>query len=277
MGFLSNVLGSGVLGGIGGVIQSVINSRTQRQNVDKTNAANLALAKLQYSNEIDMWNKANAYNSPSAQMQRFKDAGLNPNLIYGQGNSGNSPNVLPQYHAPRVSYDYLPSVNLPETISMFQDYRIKSAQLDNLKAQAETTKASTAIKLLQAADWSAKNWFNFGNRDFSKWDWKGDIEGTKGGSTNYQQANYLKYYQASVAKATVDEMIKSWRIKNNIAVNQERAGKISNQIAEKELNWYIFNTLAGAISKVGMGAAVGGLIRKRPIINNTKYQSIYNE
>lgn len=37
-----------------------------------------------------MWNMQNAYNLPEAQMARFKQAGLNPNLIYGQGNSGNA-------------------------------------------------------------------------------------------------------------------------------------------------------------------------------------------
>lgn len=37
-----------------------------------------------------MWNLQNQYNLPSNQMARFKEAGLNPNLIYGQGNSGNS-------------------------------------------------------------------------------------------------------------------------------------------------------------------------------------------
>ena len=31
----------------------------------------------------------NWYNSPAQQMYRFKQAGLNPNLIYGQGNAGN--------------------------------------------------------------------------------------------------------------------------------------------------------------------------------------------
>lgn len=29
------------------------------------------------------------YNAPKSQMQRYQDAGLNPNLIYGQGNPGN--------------------------------------------------------------------------------------------------------------------------------------------------------------------------------------------
>jgi len=37
----------------------------------------------------------NAYNAPVAQMQRYRDAGLNPNLIYGQGTPGNQPAPVP--------------------------------------------------------------------------------------------------------------------------------------------------------------------------------------
>lgn len=37
-----------------------------------------------------MWALQNKYNTPEAQMERFKQAGLNPNLIYGQGTSGNA-------------------------------------------------------------------------------------------------------------------------------------------------------------------------------------------
>lgn len=33
--------------------------------------------------------RARRYNSPKAQMQRYRDAGLNPNLIYSQGTPGN--------------------------------------------------------------------------------------------------------------------------------------------------------------------------------------------
>lgn len=35
---------------------------------------------------LQMWNMENEYNSPSSQMQRYQQAGLNPNLIYQQEN-----------------------------------------------------------------------------------------------------------------------------------------------------------------------------------------------
>lgn len=47
-----------------------------------------------YERQIELMNMQNSYNSPAAQMQRFVDAGLNPNLVYGQLQNGlSSPNV----------------------------------------------------------------------------------------------------------------------------------------------------------------------------------------
>lgn len=40
-----------------------------------------------------MWEKTNEYNSPSSQMARFKDAGLNPNLMYGSIANSNASNL----------------------------------------------------------------------------------------------------------------------------------------------------------------------------------------
>lgn len=44
---------------------------------------------IKYQNELNRenWEMQNAYNTPSAQMARYKEAGLNPNLIYGQSNT----------------------------------------------------------------------------------------------------------------------------------------------------------------------------------------------
>lgn len=49
------------------------------------------------NNQYDLakWQLENAYNSPSAQMQRLKDAGLNPNLMYGNGSTASTGNADP--------------------------------------------------------------------------------------------------------------------------------------------------------------------------------------
>lgn len=52
--------------------------------------ASILQADMANAHELEMWNLNNEYNTPAAQMQRMKDAGLNPMLFYQQGNPGNS-------------------------------------------------------------------------------------------------------------------------------------------------------------------------------------------
>lgn len=59
---------------------------------------NAKQAEKQNEFNLEMWNLQNAYNTPQAQMKRFEEAGLNPNLIYGQGTPGNATSA-PQKHA----------------------------------------------------------------------------------------------------------------------------------------------------------------------------------
>lgn len=54
----------------------------KRQNAYNIQAENRAM-----QNNIQLWNMQNEYNTPAAQMQRLKDAGLNPNLAYGTANT----------------------------------------------------------------------------------------------------------------------------------------------------------------------------------------------
>lgn len=90
----------------------------------------------QLRDSISMWNMQNEYNHPSSQMARLRDAGLNPNLIYGNGNittadqpkSPNYPNYSP--HTPQVD----PGM-VGDTVGRYYDVKIREAQLDNLRVQ----------------------------------------------------------------------------------------------------------------------------------------------
>lgn len=58
-----------------------------------------------FDQNLQMWNLANAYNDPAAQMERLQAAGLNPNLVYGGGNvTGNSSASIPSYDTLNVNY-----------------------------------------------------------------------------------------------------------------------------------------------------------------------------
>lgn len=61
--------------------------------------AQLAQQAMENDYNLKLWNLNNEYNTPAAQMQRFKEAGLNPNLVYTQGTPGNSSSPAAASHA----------------------------------------------------------------------------------------------------------------------------------------------------------------------------------
>lgn len=143
-----------IAGGVqsgGNFLQGHFNRKTQKRNVDKTIAANRELSQYAYQMDLEQWHRQNAYNSPESQMDRYKKAGLNPNLIYGQGTPGNATSS-PDYKAPTEKYEYapfqMPQMDLSQLIQQYQDVRLKSAQVDNVKAHTENVAADTAIKFL---------------------------------------------------------------------------------------------------------------------------------
>lgn len=128
---------------VGGMIY---NAAQQRKNVKDTIRANKQEAQLAYDREVDMWNRANDYNSPSAQMARLQSAGLNPNLIYGSGvggAAGTAAQSMPKYNAPTLQYNFNPVVDIPQVISMYQNFQMRQAQINNVKAQTQNIEART--------------------------------------------------------------------------------------------------------------------------------------
>ena len=71
--------------------------------------------KLADRQNVDFWKMQNQYNLPKNQMQRLKDAGLNPNLIYGSspaGASGSAGSIAPSKAAPYNFQNPVPASNL---------------------------------------------------------------------------------------------------------------------------------------------------------------------
>lgn len=170
--------GSGQGGGYGGGadwVSSLVNagaaiysSEVSRQNTKKNIKAAKEQAELAYQRELEMWNKQNDYNNPLNQMARLKAAGLNPNMMYGSGSgsaSGNAaPASTPKYNAPTLQYNYQP-INIPQVLGAYQDFRIKQAQINNLNANEENTRARTITEAarntlvdMQGQDKKAEYW-----------------------------------------------------------------------------------------------------------------------
>ena len=93
-GPIGAAIGTGVSALGSGLAQDESN-KNYLQGVNDTNASNYAIAqqnnqeawrRLLQQNQfnVDMWNKQNAYNSPSAMMARLRQAGLNPAAFTGE-------------------------------------------------------------------------------------------------------------------------------------------------------------------------------------------------
>lgn len=138
--------------------------KTAKYNTDATIAANKQMSEYAYSKDLEMFNKANEYNSPEAQQLRLSKANLNPNLVYGSGSvAGNTTGQLPKYNAPQQEYNYAPDValarageSLPEMLSKYQDFAMRQAQIDNVRAQTSLTSQQSDAYRYQDAILAAK-------------------------------------------------------------------------------------------------------------------------
>lgn len=112
---------------------------------NKQKKANQSLAEFQAIQNRNYMNEMNAYNTPKAQMARYQDAGLNPNLIYGQGSPGNQNSTLtyPDVKAP----DYQ---RLMDAVPVFNQTRLADSQVQAQNASTRQKYAMTALNNLQA-------------------------------------------------------------------------------------------------------------------------------
>ena len=196
--------GASILGG-------VLGSRSQK----KTNDKNMELAKYQnawqaqenekaYQRNLEMWNLQNAYNSPTQQMARLRTAGLNPNLVYGNGVTGNSAGSTPQYQPADIKRAELSpyrgwNQGLSDAVSNFLAYRSNRAQVENMEAQNSLIRQQTATEATRQANIAAS---------------------TARSEFDLSQANRLKDVSVSMAEA---QMVKSQHDASTSWANSKQA------------------------------------------------------
>lgn len=126
------------LGGIGssliGGLTSLFGSKSQFKEQQK-------LINLQYQKNLEQWNRENEYNAPKAQMERLRDAGLNPNLVYGNGNNtAGTAASSPSYglaEAPNIIGEIgkVMQYNMMQTLNMMQQIQQTQAKVDTMESQ----------------------------------------------------------------------------------------------------------------------------------------------
>lgn len=132
----------GLFDAIGNVASTIIGGAMQRSE-----------NKRAYERDVAMWNEQNAYNTPAAQMERLKVAGLNPMLVYGNGSVvGNTATGSPKYQP--VDYAGI-SKNVGDAIGSAFDRSLAKKKVDQAEkklnqdiqlgqAQIDQVKANTA-------------------------------------------------------------------------------------------------------------------------------------
>lgn len=122
------------------------NQQGQQQLNMQNEKFSMMQQQMAYAQNLDMWNRTNAYNTPQQQMQRLKDAGLNPNLIYGNVNNApasNSVKVEPiEGKRQRVQWDGHSGILASQAVRM-NEAQIKQMELQNAKIEAETNLTKT--------------------------------------------------------------------------------------------------------------------------------------
>lgn len=118
----------------------------ERKNMYSAHQYNMEMAKWQNETNIENWKMQNEYNSPLAQMQRLQEAGLNPNLVYGNGVTGNSSGA-PASASTHPYQGGNPNAHIAASMSVMLDNALKAAQVD--KVLQETSNLAESQRLTQ--------------------------------------------------------------------------------------------------------------------------------
>jgi hypothetical protein len=130
------VTGAVIVAGVkelGGFIQQGMQNRARRREADKA-----------YRREKAMIAEQNKYNAPVQQMQRFKDAGLNPHLMYSQGQPGLQTQHA-QYQAPQIDYGYQMQFDPLSMLNQYADLNQKSENIKQTQQQIKLTAVQTML------------------------------------------------------------------------------------------------------------------------------------
>lgn len=138
--------GASILGGL-------INSGSAARQNRMSQSFSREMYDRQKADNLEFWRMQNEYNSPQAQMSRYQAAGLNPHLIYGQGNSGNAGSISTpdvqsaQFRSPE--WGNAVSGGGLAYMSAIYDLEIKQAQINNLRSQNTVIEQDYLLKRAQ--------------------------------------------------------------------------------------------------------------------------------
>lgn len=100
------------------------------------------------------WNEMNQYNSPSMQMKRFQEAGLNPHLVYGSSAGGAAGNAGSPRNVESANLDNSFMTNMAQFVGSLKskaDMAVSEKQLQVMDSQIAQNMAQTASTIQSTA------------------------------------------------------------------------------------------------------------------------------
>lgn len=133
---------SGMLSAGGNIISTLL-----------ANRANRKLAEYSYEQQRQMIREQNEYNSPLNQMARYKEAGLNPNLMFGNIENGNQAQ-LAKYDAPTMQAPNI-DADITSAMQLMLMAKKNEAEIANINSQTQRNQEETRAAMLR------NNWESF--------------------------------------------------------------------------------------------------------------------
>ena len=212
-------VGGSLINGLSQGRQNRLNRQFQREENQKARDYN-----------TQMWEKNNAYNDPSQQMERLKNAGINPHLAYSQGgvtNTSSSPassnaSSMPEGRAPQLDVNAMLNARLVgEQINNIKaDTAKKQAEAQNIGTDTEGKTLANGIttKVLE-------NWNNTYEADMN----------FKKSSTSVNYSN-IQVNDKKIEVSDIDIKRTTQEITNMITQNVKLGAEIDEIVTRKNYN-----------------------------------------
>lgn len=201
-------IGSDVGGGIMNYYSQQRSNKFSAEEAEKARAYN-----------TQMWHLNNAYNTPAEQMKRLRDAGLNPNLMYGLPSSQASlQSSSAQGKAHDKQYDFSGLANVQNQLNQLE---LTKAQVDNINADTnlknvEAGRTGEDTKYIEAKRITQETWNKLGLTEYQQKEIEQKISESKASENYIKSKDTQQQEETKLFKETYQDRVKSYQIDNNL-------------------------------------------------------------
>lgn len=125
------------------VVGSIMDFASNLFFSDRQNKENAAREDRARQWNLEQWHRTNEYNSPKQQMERLREAGLNPNLLYGKFDSGQASLPAPGKAAPTTRPQGTDFERMFSIQRRNLELQKEKAQIEYIQAQTQSTRDSS--------------------------------------------------------------------------------------------------------------------------------------